>query len=137
MVRALVLFLPRRGRAGRRAGHNVNRVLIAGVGNMFFGDDGFGPAVAQALEPHPPAGATVKDFGIRGVHLAYELLDGYERAILIDAAQRGEAPGTLFVMELDPDERGGTPDAHSMDLRNVFAFMRVLGGSAPQMTLVG
>jgi hydrogenase maturation protease len=115
----------------------VNRVLVAGVGNVFFGDDGFGPAVVRALASDPPAGATVKDFGIRGMHLAYELLDGYERAILIDAAPRGEAPGTLFLMELDPQERGGTPDAHSMDLLNVFAFMRVLGGSAPQMTLVG
>lgn len=115
----------------------MNRVLVAGVGNLFFGDDGFGPEVVRSLGADPPAGATLKDFGIRGMHLAYELLDGYEHAILIDAAPRGNAPGTVFVMELDPAQAGGVPDPHSMDLRNVFAFMRVLGGTPPQMMLVG
>jgi hydrogenase maturation protease len=113
-------------------------VLVAGVGNIFFGDDGFGPAVAQALAREPLAGAKVEDFGIRGLHLAYELLAGYERAIVIDAVPRGGAPGTLYVIE--PDARAapaGGPDAHRMDLHNVFAFARALGGEAPPVLLVG
>ena len=75
------------------------RVLVAGVGNVFFGDDGFGPEVARALLREPPAETKIEDFGIRGLHLAYELLTGYERAILIDAAARGDVPGTLYVIE--------------------------------------
>ncbi|MGP6159757.1 MAG: hydrogenase maturation protease [Vulcanimicrobiaceae bacterium] len=113
-------------------------VLVAGVGNIFFGDDGFGPAVARALAAEPPAGAKVEDFGIRGLHLAYELLAGHERAILIDAVARGERPGTLYVIELDPGASpAGGPDAHRMDLQNVFAFVRALGGEAPPVLLVG
>jgi hydrogenase maturation protease len=60
-------------------------VLVAGVGNVFFSDDGFGPQVAQVLAREPQADARVEDFGIRGLHLAYELLAGYDRAILVDA----------------------------------------------------
>jgi hydrogenase maturation protease len=113
-------------------------VLVAGVGNIFFGDDGFGPAVARALAREPRAGTKVEDFGIRGLHLAYELLAGYERAILIDAAARGGAPGTLYVIEPDPQSApAGAPDAHGMDLSNVFAFARALGGELPPVVLVG
>jgi len=69
----------------------MNRVLVAGVGNIFLGDDGFGVEVAARLVRRPlPEHVRVVDFGIRGVHLAYELLDGVDRLILIDAAQRGE-----------------------------------------------
>jgi hydrogenase maturation protease len=71
------------------------------------------------------------------LHLAYELLSGHERAILIDAVQRGGTPGTLYVIEPDPRPSGGTPDAHRMDLQNVFAFVRTLGGEAPPIILVG
>jgi hydrogenase maturation protease len=114
------------------------KVLVAGVGNIFFGDDGFGPEVVRALaQSEPIAGAKVEDFGIRGLHLAYELCAGYERAIVIDAVSRGEPPGTLYVLEPDPADQGGTPDAHGMDLRNVFAFVRTLGAEAPPVTLVG
>jgi hydrogenase maturation protease len=112
-------------------------VLVAGVGNMFFSDDGFGPEVIRALSCDPIDGAKVEDFGIRGMHLAYELLAGYERAILVDAVARGGAPGTLYVIEPDVQARRGAPDAHGMDLQNVFAFVRVLGGEPPPVTLVG
>jgi hydrogenase maturation protease len=113
------------------------RVLVAGVGNVFFGDDGFGPEVARALLSEPPGDTKVEDFGIRGLHLAYELLAGYERAILIDAVPRGEAPGTLYVIEPDDEAPTGAPDAHRMDVQNVFAYVRVLGGEPPAVTIVG
>jgi hydrogenase maturation protease len=112
-------------------------ILVAGVGNVFFGDDGFGPEVARALADEPPGGTKVEDFGIRGLHLAYELLNGYERAILIDAVPRGAAPGTLYVIEPSDETPSGAPDAHRMDLQNVFAYLRVLGGEPPPVTIVG
>lgn len=112
------------------------KTLVAGVGNIFFSDDGFGPAVIRAL-----AGTLqdvrVEDYGIRGLHLAYELLSGYDQAILIDALPRGGAPGSLYVIEPDPAKAGGPADAHRMDLSSVFAFMRTLGGAAPPLVLVG
>jgi hydrogenase maturation protease len=114
------------------------RVLVAGIGNIFFGDDGFGPEVAQLLVREPPvADVKVEDFGIRGLHLAYELLCGYDRAIIVDAVPRGEAPGTLYVIEPEPEIRGLAPDAHRMDLQNVFAFVRTLEGEPPPMVIVG
>jgi hydrogenase maturation protease len=113
-------------------------VLVAGVGNVFFGDDGFGPEVARALAAQAPVpGAKVEDFGIRGLHLAYELLNGYERAIIVDAVPRGDVPGTLYVIEPDADVVPATPDAHRMDLGNVFAYLRTLGGEPPPVTIVG
>ncbi|MFN2460296.1 MAG: hydrogenase maturation protease [Candidatus Velthaea sp.] len=112
-------------------------ILVAGIGNMFFGDDGFGPEVARRLAHEPPAGAKVEDFGIRGLHLAYELLAGYERAIVIDAAPRGGAPGTLYVIEPEGTVPASTPDAHRMDLQNVFGYLRVLGGEPPPLVIVG
>lgn len=113
------------------------RVLVAGVGNVFFGDDGFGPEVARKLALEPWAGAKIEDFGIRGLHLAYELLNGYERAIIIDAAPRGDLPGTLYVIEPDRNLAALTaPDAHRMDLENVFACLRMLEGAAPPITIV-
>lgn len=112
-------------------------VLVAGVGNIFFGDDAFGSEVVRMLASQPLDGVKVEDFGIRGLHLAYELLAGYERAILVDAVPRGGAPGTLYVIEPDTAAAGGPPDAHRMDLQNVFAYVRVLGGEPPPITLVG
>jgi len=113
------------------------RLLIAGVGNIFFGDDGFGSEVARALSVDAPAGVKVEDFGIRGLHLAYELLAGYDRAIVIDAVPRGGAPGTLYVIEPELRDTGAAPDAHRMDLENVFALLRMIGGEPPPITLVG
>lgn len=114
------------------------RVLIAGVGNIFFGDDGFGVEAIRRLQqerfaPH----VRVADFGIRGTHLAYELMDGYDLAILIDALPRGREPGTLTVLEPDRTSQTQQPDAHGMDLTGVFAFMQMLGGAPPRIVIVG
>jgi hydrogenase maturation protease len=116
------------------------RVLVAGVGNVFLGDDGFGVEVARAAGRRDPARlGPVGDFGIRGVHLAYELLEGYEAAILVDAAPRGEAPGTVYVIEPDLDgeparrSRDGSGvlvDAHGMEPDAVFALLKALGGTS-------
>ena len=113
------------------------RVLVAGVGNVFFGDDGFGPEVVRRLREEPREDAKIEDFGIRGLHLAYELLNGYQHAILVDAVPRGDAAGTLYVIEPDRDVAPATPDAHRMDLGNVFAYLRMLGGESPPITIVG
>jgi hydrogenase maturation protease len=113
------------------------RLLVAGVGNIFFGDDGFGSEVVRLLQTERFEGAKVEDFGIAAMHLGFELLAGYERAIIIDLAARGGAPGTLYVIEPDVSAPGAAPDAHGMDLRNVFAFVRTLGGAAPDIEIVG
>jgi hydrogenase maturation protease len=121
-------------------------ILVAGIGNVFFGDDGFGVAVAARLaQRRPPPGARVADFGIRGMHLAYELLDGYDCLILIDAVPMGEPPGTLAVIDATTQsthatgEEGTAPiaDAHSMSPDVVLAALAHLGGSVDQVYIVG
>ena len=91
----------------------MNRVLIAGVGNIFLGDDGFGVEVIRRLSSREfPAEVRVEDFGIRGYDLAYALLDGPDVAILVDAAGRGGTPGTMYVIE--PNVMGESAmDAHA------------------------
>jgi hydrogenase maturation protease len=114
------------------------RVLVAGIGNVFLADDGFGVAVAARLLTRAlPDGVTVMDFGIRGLDLAYTLQDEWRAVILIDAAPRGESPGTLSVIapELDGDEVG-LPDAHSMDPVHVLRLARRLGGLPSCVRLV-
>lgn len=87
----------------------TGRVLVAGAGNIFLGDDGFGVEVARRLADAPlPDWVTVADYGISGMHLAYDLAEGYETTILIDAAPRGGEPGTVTVTEAEP---GHSPDA--------------------------
>jgi hydrogenase maturation protease len=123
------------------------RVLVAGVGNVFFGDDGFGVEVARRLAGEPlPGWVRVGDFGIRGVHLAYELLEGYEAAILVDAAPRGETPGTVYVIEPDldgeppqavQDGSGVLVDAHGMEPDAVLTLLKALGGDIPKLLVVG
>jgi hydrogenase maturation protease len=121
------------------------RVLVAGVGNIFLGDDGFGVEVAGRLAAEPmPDGVKVADFGIRGVHLAYELLDGYDALVLIDAVPRGDAPGTLYVIEPDldaiqPSGMGGGPvmDAHGMDPESVLGLLLTLGGRVDHIRVLG
>ncbi|GAC1396674.1 MAG: hydrogenase maturation protease [Vulcanimicrobiaceae bacterium] len=113
------------------------RILVAGVGNVFFGDDGFGSEVLGALVTERVADVKYEDFGIASLHLAFELLAGYERAIVVDAVPRGGLPGTLYLIEPDTILPGGPPDAHGMDLRNVFAFVRTLGGTSPPIEIVG
>src|SRR5271165_4572574 len=99
-----------------------DRVLVAGIGNIFHGDDAFGVEVAQHLLTRPkPAGVAVVDFGIRGFDLAFALLDGYEISILVDVVERGGLPGTLYVIEPEIDRLGDARHAgaerngHGMD----------------------
>ncbi|MFH9425136.1 hydrogenase maturation protease [Streptomyces sp. NPDC017529] len=121
--------------------------MVAGVGNVFLGDDGFGVAVAQRLAAAPlPDGARAADFGIRGVHLAYELMNDYEGLVLVDAMRRDGPPGTLYVLEPEAgaEELPGcrdaaTPamDAHDMDPETVLRVLRRLGVRLPWVLVVG
>ena len=116
------------------------RVLVAGIGNVFLGDDGFGVAVAQRmLERGVPAGVRVLDAGIRGFDLACALLEGCDAAILIDAVQRGGPPGTLYVLEIEAEATApaGPIEAHGLVPHRVLALVCALGGSRPPLRLVG
>src|SRR5436309_7524179 len=124
------------------------RILIACIGNIFLGDDGFGVEVAQRLQSRKtkqyPPGVEVIDFGIRGMDLAYTLLDDYDTLVLVDAVPRGGPPGTLYLIEpdltgIDPEKGAEASrealDAHSMDPVKVLAFARTLG-ARPIRTLL-
>ena len=117
------------------------RVLIAGIGNIFLGDDAFGVEVARRLAARPqPEGVRVVDFGIRGFDLAYALMDGCELAILVDALPRGGTPGTLYVLEPELAEpaAGAFPiETHGMDPVKVLHLVRALGGRCPPLRVVG
>ncbi len=122
----------------------TGRVLVAGVGNIFLGDDGFGVEVARRLAGMVlPEGVSVADFGIRGVHLAYELLDGYDTVIIVDAAPRGEEPGTVSVIEPGPATMApagiDSPvmDAHGMEPHAVLSLLGALGGTVDRVLVVG
>ena len=121
----------------------MTRVLLAGIGNIFRGDDGFGSAVATRLDAADlPEQVEVGDYGIRGVHLAYQLLEGYDLVVLIDAVQRGADPGTLRVIEHDvaaePDEDALTAmDAHDLSPDSVLALVRAFGGTLERVVVVG
>ena len=109
----------------------TGRTLVAGVGNVFLRDDAFGVEAARLLaeRPHPP-GVQIRDYGIRGVHLVYELLNGYDLFVLVDAAPRGEAPGTVAVLEVDLPSPDAQPviDAHSLTPDAIFGLLSSLGG---------
>ncbi len=123
------------------------RILIACIGNIFLGDDAFGVEVAQRLmNRHYPEGVKVVDFGIRGMELAYTLLDDYDELVLVDAIPRGGQPGTLYLIEPDltnmNPEKGAEAsrialDGHSMDPVKVLAFARTLGAKPIHTLLVG
>ena len=104
------------------------RVLVAGIGNIFLSDDGFGVEVARRLAASAlPEGVTVGDFGIRGIHLAFEILDGaYDEVVIVDACAHGAAPGTIVVFEPDAERTIGDPtaDGHSLDPASVLRFVR-------------
>lgn len=122
-------------------------ILVAGIGNIFLGDDGFGVEVAQQLAARPqPEGVRIADYGIRGFDLAFALLDEPEATILIDAMPRGQAPGTVYVLEPDlgdggaatpPDHAEGSFQGHAMTPNSVFALVRTLGGSPRNVIVVG
>jgi hydrogenase maturation protease len=126
----------------------ARRVLVAGIGNVFLGDDGFGVEVVGRLDAGSlPDSVDVADYGIRGVHLAYELLDGaYDSVILVDAVPTGEAPGTVSVLEVDPagvrsetrDAPAPVPiDGHGMTPTAVLALLANLGGVVDRVLVVG
>jgi hydrogenase maturation protease len=119
------------------------RVMIAGVGNMFMKDDGFGGAVIKKiLYKKFPEGVEVKDFGTGGLKLAYDLMKGYDGLILIDASARGEKPGTLYVIEpkeddINPDlEKGGPIDPHGADPATVLRFVKSIGSWPAKVLIV-
>jgi hydrogenase maturation protease len=118
------------------------RVLVAGIGNIFMGDDGFGVEVIRRLTAFEvPAGVRAIDFGIRGLDLAYALQDGYETTILVDAYPHGQAPGTVSLIEPDLstlDEPGQTlVDTHAMDPLNVLRVAKSMNGGLRNILLVG
>jgi hydrogenase maturation protease len=115
----------------------LTRVLVAGIGNVFLADDGFGVEVAARLaEVELPAGVHVEDFGIRGLDLAYALAD-YDLAILVDAVPRGAPPGTLSVIEPDALDGDVGIDAHGMDPVKVLGLARALGEPLPEILVLG
>ena len=102
----------------------MTSILVACVGNIFNGDDAFGVEVARRLSQATlPDGARVIDFGIRGIDLTYALMDGYDAVILVDAAQRGEAPGVVSVVEPDPSRRQ-TPHPRIWRFRRMSSIRR-------------
>lgn len=116
------------------------RILVAGVGNIFLGDDGFGSAVVRHNEiPRDDPGLRVVDYGIGGMHLAYDLLDGWDTLVLVDVIPNRGSPGTLHVFQADHDApaEAAAVDAHGMDPAAVFASLRALGGSPPYTVVVG
>lgn len=116
-------------------------VLVAGLGNVFCSDDAFGVAVVEELVKRelPPA-VEVRDFGIRGIHLAYQLLEPYDLVVLVDAVQRNGPPGTLYVIEAEPVPEPGpevSMDAHDLGPDAVLSLVPRLGGTVGPVVVVG
>lgn len=127
----------------------ASRILIAGIGNIFLGDDGFGSEVLRHVSRRiarsgldGPAEVRATDYGIGGMHLAYDLLDDWNALVLVDAVPNRGSPGTVHVFEADFDDEGSPDgpvglDAHGMDPATVFASLRALGGAPPRTIVVG
>jgi hydrogenase maturation protease len=114
------------------------RVLVAGIGNVLLGDDGFGVALANRLAAGVlPAGIEVVDFGIRGMDLAWAIQDGYEVVILLDATPRGGPPGTLYLIEPEVEAGAHPIEGHGMDPATVLSLVHALGGTPPRTLVVG
>ena len=114
-------------------------ILVAGIGNIFLGDDGFGVEVIEQLRTwsHPET-VVVADFGIRGFDLAYALMEDLELAILVDALPRSEPPGTVYLLEPDPASAGHAAiEGHAMHPVAVFNLVQALGGRLPRVLIVG
>jgi hydrogenase maturation protease len=119
----------------------ASRILIAGIGNIFLGDDGFGPEVLRHVCERVAGsdGLRATDYGIGGMHLAYDLLEDWDALVLVDAVPNRGSPGKVHVFEADhesPDSAVGF-DAHGMDPATVFASLAALGGAAPRTIVVG
>lgn len=129
----------------------TQKMLVAGVGNIFFSDDAFGCEVVRRLAGETlPEGVTVADFGIKGIHLAYELLDGYDTVIIVDAAPCGGKPGDLYLIEPKLEEIEESPlvqaasegesaliDAHGLEPDAIFGMLKALGGNVGRALVVG
>lgn len=120
----------------------TGRTLVAGIGNVFLGDDGFGVEVALRLSRQAlPDRVRILDAGIRARHLAYEILEGgYDTAILVDAVARGGSPGTVYLIEPTPEDPSlpaTAGDGHSMDPGAMLALVTALGGGSTRMLVVG
>ena len=120
------------------------RILVAGIGNIFLGDDAFGCEVAAELAKRVlPDGVNVRDFGIRSFDLAYAIMEDYDAVILIDALPRGEAPGTLYLIEPEINEKkldeseGEVVNAHGMNPVRALEMVRYLGGQPKKLYVVG
>jgi hydrogenase maturation protease len=123
---------------GNSAAAHDSRILVAGIGNVFLGDDGFGVALADRLARRElPDGVEVADFGIRGMDLAYAMQEHYDAVVLLDATPRGDQPGTLYVIEVDPEEGDPALDTHGMDPVKVLGLARALGAAPPRTFVVG
>lgn len=120
----------------------MTRILVAGVGNIFRGDDAFGVVVAQRMSRgRLPAGVEVVDFGISGIDLTYALLDGYDAAILVDTAKRGAAPGTVSIIRPELPAGAAPPgdivlDSHHLDPAKVLCAVEAYGGGCRRILLV-
>lgn len=120
-----------------------NGILVAGIGNAWLFDDGFGGEVAKRLEARElPEGVAVFDFGTGGLDLAYEVMRGYEALVLVDVSRQGGEPGTLYVMEPDQSEinagieEGEQIDPHGMDPQTVLRFVKTMGGWPGKVVVV-
>ena len=121
----------------------LHSILIAGVGNAWLRDDGFGGEVARRLSGRVmPAGVSVMDAGTGGLDLAYEVMRGYDALVIVDVSRQGGAPGTLYVMEADEDsvpgaiEDGDTINPHGMDPQTVLRFLKAAGAWPGRVVVV-
>lgn len=116
-------------------------ILVAGLGNLFCSDDAFGVAVVEELAKRRlPDNVEVRDFGIRGIHLAYQLLEPYDLVVLVDAVERGGPPGTVYVIEAEPGAEPGpevSMDAHDLAPDAVLSLVPRLGGTVGPVVVVG
>ena len=125
------------------SGTQTGRTLVACLGNIFLSDDGFGVEVARRLARYElPDGVRVTDYGIRGMHLAYDLAEGFDQTILVDSTQRGGEPGTVYLIEPEPapdDIPAETSllNAHGMQPDLVLSLAGTLGADAGQVLVVG
>jgi hydrogenase maturation protease len=128
----------------------MTSILVAGVGNVFLGDDGFGVEVVRRLHERRtdawPPDVRVIDYGIRGIDLYYALLDGVDLAILVDATHRDGPPGTLYVIEPSVTNMGESfqGDAspvmispHDLDPAKVLQAVQAMGGEVGRIVLIG
>jgi hydrogenase maturation protease len=119
------------------------QILVAGIGNAWLRDDGFGGEVAKRLgQRELPSGVSVFDFGTGGLQLAYEVIRGYDALVLVDVSRQGGEPGTLYVMEASPDDvpgpvqDGETLDPHGMDPQSVLRFVKMVGGWPGRVVII-